>query len=122
MNRKVVVVEDDKILAYALGLLLSKAGYEVAVFTNANEAWDDLRKDQRPLLLITDVRFPAGQTNGLALAAHAGSRHRHLPVIFISGFGDVAPPVRRESGVHLFAKPILEDALMTCVRDLAPLA
>jgi FixJ family two-component response regulator len=121
MTGRIVVAEDDAELAYALGRLLTRAGYNVAVFTNANDAWDDLKTGRRPRLLITDVSFPAGQTNGAALAAHASRCHPHLPIIFVTGYADLARFVDQQSGAPVFAKPVHEDVLMKRVRELAPL-
>jgi FixJ family two-component response regulator len=121
MAGRVIIAEDDEALAQALGRLLKTAGYPVSVFTNSNDAWDDLKTDGRPRLLITDLVFPSPQVNGMALAAHAGNRHRHIPVIFITGYADLAGRVRRQDDTPLFAKPIQENALLERVLELAPL-
>jgi FixJ family two-component response regulator len=120
MTGRIVIAEDDEALAYALGRLLEGAGHAVAVFTNANDAWDDLKADRRPGLLITDLVFPDAQVNGTALAAHARARHRHMPVIFITGYADLAGWVRQQSFGPLLIKPIEEDSLMERVRELVP--
>jgi len=47
--------------------------------------------------------------------------HRHLPVIFLTGKHGVAERLDRHSNGSLFLKPVQEDALISRVRELAPL-
>ena len=81
----IVLVEDDAALAYAVSRLLAHDGYTVATFTDPLAAWDDLKSNLRPGLLLTDIRFPVSKPSGIALANHARARHRSLPVIYMTG-------------------------------------
>src|SRR3954452_8116335 len=90
MTGRVVVVEDDTAVAYAIGGVVESAGYRVSVFNSSTEAWDDLKATRRPRLLITNIGFPAQQPNGVALAAHARSYHPHLTVMFMADDNDAA--------------------------------
>ncbi len=121
MTGRVVVAEDDAGLAYAIGRMLEGAGYKVALFTNAVQAWDDLKAPRRPRLLLTDIKFPIQQPDGLALARHATVYHRHLPVIYITAFAEMARLIHPERDGPVFMKPFEEAELMHWVGKMAPL-
>jgi CheY-like chemotaxis protein len=114
-----MVVEDNAGLAYSIGWLLEKAGYRVAVFTDATHAWDDL-KIQGLHLLITDLLMPGGP-NGIALAAHAGRLHRGLPIIYMTADADAAHHAGGHANCAVLLKPVSEEVLIKCVTALAPL-
>jgi Ner family transcriptional regulator len=120
MQGRVVIVENDTGLAYAFGRIVERLGHEVTVFTNTVEAWDDLKAGRRPSLLITDIVFPGNQPNGVALAAHAGTLHPQLPVIYVTCYPALAATIRRAQDEELLLKPIAEDTLTRCVQRLAP--
>jgi Ner family transcriptional regulator len=119
MPGRVVIVEDDTGLAYAFGRIVERLGHEVTVFTNAVEAWDDLKAERRPSLLITDIVFPGNQPDGVALAAHAGTLHPHLPVIYVTGYPKAAATLRTAPDEEWLLKPVAEDTLTRCVQRLA---
>jgi DNA-binding NtrC family response regulator len=121
MVGRVVIAEDDAGLAFAFGRIVERLGYEVAVFNNSVAAWDDLKTDQRLSLLITEIVFPPDQPNGIALAAHAGVLHRHLPVIYITGYPRFAGLVNKIRNEMLLVKPVEENTLTQWVQQLAPL-
>ncbi len=120
MSGRVVIVEDDTGLAYAFGRIVERLGHEVTVFTSTVGAWDDLKGERRPSLLITDIAFPGNQPNGVALAAHAGSLHPQLPVIYVTGHSGLAAALRTDEDEELLLKPVGEDTLTRCVQRLAP--
>ena len=69
---------------------------------------------QRLDLLITDLVFPPGRANGVALSRHVASHHRGTPVIFITGHPDAATFV--DEGEQVLMKPFEMDQLVKTVR------
>ncbi len=120
MTGRVVIAEDDAGLAFAYGRIVERLGYKVAVFNSTVTAWDDLKTDQRPSLLITDIVFPPDQPDGIALAAHAGVLHRHLPVIYVTGNPRSVRLMNNAPHEALLMKPVENDTLTQFVQKLAP--
>jgi FixJ family two-component response regulator len=82
----VFLVDDDAAVRDALGLLLGIRGYRMALFANA----EDFLAAWRPAwlgCLVIDIRMPG--MNGLALQQHLKTIGCALPVIIITGHGDV---------------------------------
>lgn len=97
MNLKPVVflVDDDAEALNSLHYLLESVGLEVECFPSAKqflEAYDP----QRPACLVLDVRMP--EMDGLALQERLGRRGEHLPIIFVTGHGDVPSSVQAMKG------------------------
>lgn len=97
----VFVVDDDPSIRESLGLLLSSAGYGVKTFASAKEFLNSERSTMNPACLVLDVKMPG--ISGLDLQAELASENYAVPVIFITGHGDI--PIRRRLVVTLV--PIL---------------
>ena len=82
----VYVVDDDDAVRDSLALLLEAAGLRVEAFAGAAEALLRCR-DLRPGCVVTDVRMPG--IDGLELQRRLAQLHARLPVIVITGHGDV---------------------------------
>jgi FixJ family two-component response regulator len=119
---RIVLADDDEALVYSLTRLLEGAGYQVSAFSSSNLAWDSLRTEPRPALLIADVVFPPGQVHGIALAAHANMHHPRLPVIYLTGYEAVTPSIAADRRAVVLTKPIDEAELLRFVREMAPLS
>lgn len=65
-QKKILVVEDEKILARTINIKLSNAGFETAVTTNGKEALDAIKKDKFDLIIL-DLMMP--EMNGFELLA-----------------------------------------------------
>jgi two-component system C4-dicarboxylate transport response regulator DctD len=115
MRQRIVVAEDDAATLYAMQRTLEMAGYEVAPYGVVMDAWDALRDDARVDLLLADVRFPERQTHGLALARHARFHHPQLPVVFLTGFPDLAAQIPSDLGAVLL-KPVDSVRLLAAVQ------
>ena len=76
------MVHEEPGFVDALVAALDLAGHQVAVFTDALEAWDALPAARLTEVLITDVQFPPGKSNGLALARMARANRPGIQVIF----------------------------------------
>lgn len=110
----VYVVDDDPDVRDSLKLLLEASEYTVAAFDSANAFLDHPR--ERNACLLTDVRMPG--MDGLALQEELLKRKDMLPVIIMTGHGDVPLAVRamRAGALDFLEKPFDEDALVASVR------
>ncbi len=113
---KVFVVDDERIIAATLSLILNTAGYEATAFTSPEQALSAGRAAP-PDILLSDLRMPG--MSGLELAE---ALLRHAPrcrVVLLSG--DAAPAGLPERGGHRFhrlAKPVRPGELLACLARL----
>lgn len=108
------VVDDDDSLRSALQRLLAAAGYRVKAYASAGEFLLDPPGDA-PGCLLLDLRMPG--PSGLDLQ-EALSRHSiRLPVIFLTGHGDLAIGVRamKAGAVDFLTKPVEREPLLAAV-------
>lgn len=101
----VYLVDDDEIVREAVTLLLETAGYEVKCHACAEDFLADWRPGKTGCLLL-DMRMPG--MNGMELQEELRRREAHLPIIFLSAFGDVPTTVRAIKGgaVDFLTKPV----------------
>ena len=91
----VFIVDDDPSFRRSAERLLRMAGHEVRSFASAQEFLSGTQPDL-PACLVTDLRMPA--LNGLDLQSELARAGRRIPVIFISGHGDIPTSVRAKIG------------------------
>lgn len=107
-------VEDDEIFRTSQELLLRTRGFSVEGYSSAKEflTKGDL---ERPGCLVLDVRMP-GMT-GLELQAELIQKGCHLPIIFLSGHGDIAMAVHamQEGAISFLEKPVTPQKLIETV-------
>jgi FixJ family two-component response regulator len=112
----VIVIDDDHAVREALGRLLRSVGLQVRLhgsvpeFMNAGTA-------QGPACLVLDVRLP-GQS-GLDLQRELSSLGVRLPIIFITGHGDIAMSVQAMKGgaIEFLTKPFRDQDLLDAVQS-----
>jgi len=111
----VFVVDDDPSVRKALARLLKSALLPVEVFASAQELLERPLPDA-PACLILDVRMPG--LNGLDLQSALAERNSSLPIIFVSGRGNIATAVRAMKGgaVDFLTKPVKDTDLLRAVR------
>src|SRR5450755_384563 len=100
----VYVVDDDDGMRRALSLLLNTVGYKTAAFANPKEFLDMFKPDAAGCLVL-DIRMPG--MSGLELQQHLNRMGSMLPVIFITGHGDVPMAVQamKEGAFEFVQKP-----------------
>ena len=110
----VYVLDDDPRVRRALGRLLRTAGHSVELFSSAVELLGSLA-DDRPGCLVSDLRLP--EMNGLDLFAMLRMAGHRLPIVFITGYGDVPTSVKamKFGAVDFLTKPVDEDELLVAV-------
>jgi two-component system response regulator FixJ len=114
--RTVYVVDDDEPMRDSLAMLLRGAGLKVRAFGSPLDFLADYRP-QGPDCLVLDVRMP--QMSGLELQNRLIARGAQIPVIFISGHGDIPMAVEtvRRGALDFLVKPFDDEALLRRVQD-----
>ena len=114
--RTVYVVDDDEAVLDALAMLLRAAGFKPRPFASPLEFLADYRP-QGPECLILDVRMP--RLSGLEVQRRLIARGAQIPVIFISGHGDIPMAVEavRRGALDFLVKPFEDADLLHRVRD-----
>jgi FixJ family two-component response regulator len=113
---RVFVVDDDASVRKSLDRLLSSVGYRVQTFESAREFLArPAAPADGPQCLILDIRMPG--VSGLDLQMSLRSSGVNIPIIFSTGFGDVASSVRamKIGAIDFLTKPIDEEELQDSV-------
>ena len=110
----VLIVDDDEQVRVALGGLARSAGYRVALYEDATELL------AKPLpdgvrCLVTDVRMPV--LGGLDLQRELATRGERIPILFITGHGDIPMSVTamKAGAVDFLAKPFREQDILESI-------
>jgi FixJ family two-component response regulator len=111
----VFVVDDDISVRESLELLICSAGWEPRIFASAQD-FLAYPSAVQPNCLVLDVALP--DLNGLDLQRLVADR-RNMPIIFITGYGDVPTSVRamKAGAVEFLTKPFSDDAILSAIRD-----
>lgn len=112
----VFVVDDDISVRESLELMISSAGWRPETFSSAQGFLSHPRV-QAPSCLILDVNLP--DLNGLDLQVRVAGDRTDMPIIFITGYGDVPTSVRamKAGAVEFLTKPFSDDALLEAIRN-----
>jgi FixJ family two-component response regulator len=114
-NSTVLVVDDDPDLRASVGLLLESLGMDVQLFASIS---DFLKSDppNGPACLVLDVRLP-GQS-GLDLQRELALAKRELPIVFITGHGDIPMSVQAMKGgaIEFLTKPFRDQDLLDAIQ------
>src|SRR6202521_2289353 len=107
----VYVIDDDDGMRKALSLLLSTVGYKTLVFATPGDFLAHYKPDA-PGCLVLDIRMP--DMSGLELQQHLNRMGSMLPVIFITGHGDVPMAVQamKEGAFEFIQKPFRDQDLL----------
>jgi FixJ family two-component response regulator len=110
----VYIVDDDKSVRESLGDLLRSMNYEVTLYGLAAE-FVDVELADAPACLLLDVRLPG--TSGLELQEYLTRVNIGLPVILMTGFGDIPMSVKamKAGAVDFLTKPIRHQDLLDAV-------
>jgi FixJ family two-component response regulator len=111
----VFVVDDDISVRESLEALLLTEGWRAETFASA-QAFLTRPRVQGPSCLILDVSLP--DLNGLDLQNRIASDRMDMPIIFITGYGDIPMTVRamKAGAVEFLTKPFVEDELLGAIR------
>jgi FixJ family two-component response regulator len=110
----VLIVEDDELMREALSNLFASIGLEVEVFGSASEMLQSKRPDVASCLVL-DIRLPG--MSGLDFQSELAKANIHIPVIFMTGHGDIPMSVRAMKGgaVDFLTKPFRDQDMLDAV-------
>lgn len=113
-TRFVFVVDDDISVRESLDLLIRNAGWRAETFASAQEFLERPRV-YVPSCLVLDVSLPG--LNGLALQERVVAERSDMPIIFITGHGDVPTSVQamKAGAVEFLMKPFRDDVLLSAI-------
>jgi FixJ family two-component response regulator len=111
----VFVVDDDPAVCVAVKRLIRSVGIEVQTFSSAQEFLQSKRPDV-PGCLVLDVRLP--DLSGLDLQQELATANIDLPIIFVTGHGDIPMSVRamKAGAVEFLTKPYREQDLLEAIQ------
>src|SRR5262245_34393786 len=114
-NSTVLVIDDDPDVRASVGRLLRSLGMDVQLFASIP---DFLKSDppDGPTCLVLDVRLP-GQS-GLDLQRELIAANRDIPIIFITGHGDIPMSVQAMKGgaIEFLTKPFRDQDLLDAIQ------
>lgn len=115
MLNAVIVVDDERSIREAVEQWLSLSGFEVTLFSRGEECLAHLPANF-PGVILSDVRMPG--MSGLELLAQVQQRDTDLPVILLTGHGDVPMAVEamRDGAYDFLEKPFSPEALLNSLR------
>jgi len=111
----VFVVDDDVSVRESLQLLVRSAGWKPEIFASAQEFLSHPRSDV-PSCLVLDVSLP--DLNGLDLQNRVAADRSDMPIIFITGYGDIPMTVRamKAGAVEFLTKPFDDEVLVRAIQ------
>ena len=112
----VFVVDDDISVRESLELLIASAGWRPELFASAQEFLQSPRTGI-PSCLVLDVSLPG--LNGLELQKRVANERTDMPIIFITGHGNVPMTVQamKAGAVEFLTKPFNDEALLSAIRQ-----
>ena len=110
----VIVVDDDESVRESLISLVRSAGLKVTAFASANEFLDQ-HAPTVPTCLVLDIRMPG--LSGLDLQKELATASRRIPIIFLTGHGNIPMTVRamKAGASEFLTKPFSDDELLTAI-------
>jgi FixJ family two-component response regulator len=111
----VFVVDDDPSVREALSSLFRSVGLRVQLFTSAAE-FLNMEPSTAPSCLVLDVRLPG--VSGLDFQTELAKANMHIPIIFITGHGDIPMTVKamKAGAVEFLTKPFRDQDMLDAVQ------
>jgi len=113
---QIYVVDDDRSVCEAVGSLIRSAGLSVRTFASAREMLASLRKEL-PSCLVLDIQLP--DINGFELQQELARKDIQIPIIFLTGHGDIPMSVRaiKAGALEFLTKPFDDEYLLETIRE-----
>lgn len=114
--RTVHIVDDDEAIRQSVGFMLRKAGHSVETYASGLEFLKIADRETQGCVLL-DVRMP--EVDGLEVQARLAAQGIMLPVIMLTGHGDVALAVRavKAGAIEFLEKPFERTALLAAIEE-----
>ena len=113
----VFLVDDDASVRRALTRLIKSAGHQVQTFSSAREFLDTVPQTAGPACLVLDIRMPG--LSGIDLQRQLQATSHTLPIIFITGHGDIPMSVKaiKAGAVDFLPKPVKDTDLLRAIEQ-----
>lgn len=117
----IYLIDDDPAVRDSLSLLLEQQDFAVQAYASADEFLQAARPDWQGCAII-DLRMPA--KDGLALQQEMAGRGLLIPVVFLTGHGDIPATVMamKSGAVDFLTKPVKGDTLLASIRSAMQVA
>ncbi|PZV34926.1 response regulator transcription factor [Mesorhizobium kowhaii] len=114
-NATILVIDDDAALRASIGRLLRSLDLEARLFASISEFLES-DPPNGPTCLVLDVRMPG--RSGLDLQRQLAAVNREIPIIFITGHGDIAMSVQAMKGgaIEFLTKPFRDQELLDAIQ------
>jgi FixJ family two-component response regulator len=114
-NATILVIDDDPALRASIGRLLRSLGLDTRLFASISEFLESDPPDG-PTCLVLDVRLPG--RSGLDLQRELAAANREIPIIFITGHGDIPMSVQAMKGgaIEFLTKPFRDQELLDAIQ------
>jgi len=115
MNPPIYIVDDDLSVRESVGSLIRSAGWRAELFASAQEFLAGRRKDV-PSCLVLDVHLPG--LSGLDLQQELANSDCEMPIIFLTGRGDIPMAVQamKAGALEFLTKPVSDEVLLTAIQ------
>ena len=115
MSTLVHVIDDDARFRAAIGRVLVAGGYEVASYGSAQQLLEHVPQDKRPSCILLDVQIPG--LSGPELQDRLSAIGSTLPIIFLTGHGDIPMSVRaiKAGASDFLTKPVSKEVLFDAI-------
>jgi FixJ family two-component response regulator len=112
----IFIVDDDISVRESLELLIQNEGWQPKLFASAQE-FLDFPRAVVPSCLVLDVSLPG--LDGLELQKRLAVERTDMPIIFITGYGDVPKTVQamKRGAVEFLTKPFNDEVLLTAIKQ-----
>ena len=114
---RVLIVDDDLSLRFAVVLILKQAGYETVEAANGLDALHILKRDASFDVILSDVQMD--QMNGIRLLEELGKDYPHIPAVMLSVFSEWSAEAAEKGAVSYLPKPFSRQQLVTTVQRLS---
>lgn len=120
-DHKILIADDDPVLAATVSGALKARGYTVVLARDAMQAFM-FAVQQQPDAILLDINMPAGTGLGALTRLQASARTSSIPILVMSGSTDLTLPatVRAEGAKGVFRKPVDLDVLCARIDELMP--
>jgi len=115
-DSQIYVVDDDLSVRESLGRLIKSAGMNVKTFASVQEVLTNLGKEV-PSCLLLDIQLP--DIGGFELQEQLTKKDMQIPIIFLTGHGDIPMSVRamKAGALDFLTKPFNDEYLLETIRD-----
>ncbi len=120
MSKKVLLCDDEIHILRAAEIKVSRAGYEVRIAHDGEEAWESILKD-RPDVLVTDVNMPRCDGLELTRRIRANVETKDLPIVMLTAKGFELPQeelIAKWGIIDIMAKPFSPRELVRLIDQI----